>query len=149
MSIIRTTHTNFNFLILIFHDQSTTAKLHQRIDDLEKESGENAARFDAILKSLDRLVVAVSGDPQNVVMMPAFTTFDLMASYKFKAFARNFRAQVNVKNAGDKLYTPMVGSLKGAAYQATCELVFKGEEQPSGYTEPLLHAWHVTVKAGA
>ena len=46
----------------------------------------------------------LSGDPQNVVMMPAFTTFDLMASYKFKAFDRNFRAQVNVKNAGNKLY---------------------------------------------
>ncbi len=46
----------------------------------------------------------LSGDPQNVVMMPAFTTFDLMASYKFKAYARNFRAQINIKNAGDKLY---------------------------------------------
>ncbi len=46
----------------------------------------------------------LSGDPQNVVMMPAFTTFDLMASYKFKAFDRNVRAQVNVKNAGNKLY---------------------------------------------
>ena len=46
----------------------------------------------------------LSGDPQNVVMMPAFTTFDLMAAYRFKAFERNFRAQINVKNAGDKLY---------------------------------------------
>ena len=46
----------------------------------------------------------MSGDPQNVVMMPAFTTFDLMASYKFKAMERNFRAQLNVKNAADKLY---------------------------------------------
>ena len=46
----------------------------------------------------------LSGDPQNVVMMPAFTTFDLMASYRFKAFERNFRAQVNVKNVADKLY---------------------------------------------
>mgnify|MGYP000414196991 CR=1 FL=1 len=46
----------------------------------------------------------LSGDPQNVVMMPAFTTIDLMASYKFKAFGQNLRAQLNVKNAGDKLY---------------------------------------------
>ncbi len=46
----------------------------------------------------------LSGDPQNVVMMPSFTTFDLMASYKFKALDRNFRAQLNVKNAGNKLY---------------------------------------------
>ena len=46
----------------------------------------------------------LSGDPQNIVMMPAFTTCDLMASYKFKAYEHNFRAQLNIKNAGDKLY---------------------------------------------
>lgn len=46
----------------------------------------------------------LSGDPLNVVMMPAFTTFDLMAAYRFKAFQRNFRAQLNIKNAGNKLY---------------------------------------------
>jgi malate synthase len=33
------------------------------------------------------------------------------------------------------------------AYQAALELVFKGQAQPSGYTEPLLHAWRQKVKA--
>jgi malate synthase len=56
-------------------------------------------------------------------------------------------AKVDKQNAGDKLYTPMVGNFKGAAYQAATELVFKGLAQPSGYTEPLLHAWRLKVKA--
>jgi malate synthase len=37
---------------------------------------------------------------------------------------------------------------KSAAYQAALDLVFKGKAQPSGYTEPLLHAWRLKVKAG-
>jgi malate synthase len=56
-------------------------------------------------------------------------------------------AKVDKQNAGDKLYTPMVGNFQGAAYQAATELVFKGLAQPSGYTEPLLHAWRLKVKA--
>lgn len=56
---------------------------------------------------------------------------------------------VDKQNAGDAAYRPMTGRYDGAAYQAATELVFKGLEQPSGYTEPLLHAWRLKVKAGA
>ncbi len=38
---------------------------------------------------------------------------------------------------------------RSPAYQAALELVFKAKEQPSGYTEPLLHAWRQKVKTGA
>ncbi len=58
-------------------------------------------------------------------------------------------AKVDKQNAGDKLYQPMAGKAKTSkAYQAALDLVFKGKEQPSGYTEPLLHAWRLKVKAG-
>jgi malate synthase len=56
---------------------------------------------------------------------------------------------VDQQNAGDPLYQPMAKRpQESAAYQAACDLVFKGKAQPSGYTEPLLHAWRLKVKAG-
>ena len=57
-------------------------------------------------------------------------------------------AVVDGQNAGDPLYQPMAGHFDtSAAYKAATELVFEGLAQPSGYTEPLLHAWRLKVKA--
>jgi malate synthase len=57
---------------------------------------------------------------------------------------------VDQQNAGDPLYQRMAGNWETSyAYRAALDLVFKGKEQPSGYTEPLLHAWRLKVKAAA
>jgi len=67
-----------------------------------------------------------------------------------KSTFERMAAVVDGQNAGDPLYQPMAGHAgTSAAYQAALDLVFKGKEQPSGYTEPLLHAWRLKVKAGA
>ncbi len=69
---------------------------------------------------------------------------------RIQATFQRMAAVVDQQNGGDPLYKRMAGNFDTSmAYQAACELVFKGKDQPSGYTEPLLHAWRLKVKAAA
>ena len=67
-----------------------------------------------------------------------------------KATFQRMAKVVDGQNAGDPAYRNMHGRFdESAAFKAAMDLVFKGLEQPSGYTEPLLHDWRLKVKSGA
>jgi len=113
-------------------------------DEVQREVDNACQSINDIALMEDRATLRISAQYlANWILHGVCSAEDVEASF------RRMAPKVDAQNAGDAAYRPMAPGFDGVAFNAARDLVLKGVSQPSGYTEPLLHAARRRAKQAA